>query len=32
VLKIAEAEMGIEMTTIPVPTLQYVAEPPKDVV
>jgi hypothetical protein len=32
VLKSAEAEMGIEMATIPVPTLQYVAEPPKDVV
>jgi hypothetical protein len=31
-LKGAEAKMGIEMTTIPVPTLQYVAEPPKDVV
>jgi hypothetical protein len=26
-----EAEMGIEMATIPVPTLQYVAAPPKDV-
>jgi hypothetical protein len=30
-LRSAEAEMGIEMTTIPVPSLQYVAEPPKDV-
>jgi hypothetical protein len=28
----AEAEMGIEMATIPVPTLQYVAAPPKDAV
>jgi hypothetical protein len=30
--KSAKAEMGIEMATIPVPTLQYVAEPPKEVV
>jgi hypothetical protein len=30
-LKSAEAEMGIEMTTILVPTLHYVAESPKDV-
>jgi hypothetical protein len=31
-VKNAEAEMGIEMGTIPVPTLQYVPAPPKDVV
>jgi hypothetical protein len=30
--KNAEAEMGIELATIPVPTLQFVAAPPKDVV
>jgi hypothetical protein len=30
--KSGEAEMGIEMATIPVPTLQYVAAPLKDVV
>jgi hypothetical protein len=30
--KSAKSEMGIEMATIPVPTLQYVAEPPKEVV
>jgi hypothetical protein len=29
--KVAEAEMGIEMATIPVPTLQYAATP-KDAV
>jgi hypothetical protein len=28
----AEAEMGIELATIPVPTLQFVAAPPKDAV
>jgi hypothetical protein len=28
----AEADMGIEMATITVPTLSFVAEPPKDVV
>jgi hypothetical protein len=28
----AEANMGIEMSTITVPTLSFVAEPPKDVV
>jgi hypothetical protein len=28
----AEADMGIEMATIAVPTLSFVAEPPKDVV
>jgi hypothetical protein len=28
----AEAEMGIELVTIPVPTLQFVAAPPKDAV
>jgi hypothetical protein len=28
----AEAEMGIELATIPLPTLQFVAAPPKDVV
>jgi hypothetical protein len=30
--KSVEAEMGIEMVTIPIPTLQYVPAPPKDVV
>jgi hypothetical protein len=30
--KSAEAETGIEMAMIPVPTLQYVAAPPKDAV
>jgi hypothetical protein len=28
----AQAEMGIELVTIPVPTLQFVAAPLKDVV
>jgi hypothetical protein len=30
--KSAEAEMGIELATITVPTLSFVAAPPKDVV
>jgi hypothetical protein len=30
--KSAEAKMGIELATIPVPTLSFVAAPPKDVV
>jgi hypothetical protein len=30
-LKNAEADVGMEMMTISVPTLQYVAEPPKEV-